>query len=365
MKDVLITTGSSVDGYDIAEYIDFVTYQAPFSSNFVQELAANITDSVGGDGNSLSDKFEEAIADAKSNFVAMVKEKGGNAIINMSISYSNLSGSVAAVMLSGTAVKIEKTKGTMREHVNDLAVCNYIARKIVRPIEVDLHIDGAQVFMSLKLHNYEMAKITAVKVDVELEDIYGDKTVLENIDYTMNQDINILIETAKVPVDMDARKVGLQVGAKVYLKKYVKDMRVWDITDQSIDSTLTSEELGIFKKNRGADAVDKYRKTDTYWRCICGAINLPGDKQCSMCNREEKDMGYTFDYETMLRTMESVETAEEIKDIFMQYIPHIDSGSRVELLEILQSSINMEKQYGAGTKKYSLIDKLKRKFELS
>ena len=365
MKDVMITSGSSIDGYKVVEYIDFVNHSAVFGSNFVQELAANITDSVGGEGNSLSDKLKEATEAAKKDFIGIVKEKGGNAVINMKISYSNLSGSVAAVMFSGTAVKVEKNKGTMKEHVNDIAVSNYFARKIVRPIEVDLHIDNNQTYMSLKLHNYEMAKITAVKVDVEFTDIYGETTFIDNIDYTFNQDINILIETDKIPIDFDFRKVGLQIGAKVFLRKYVKDMRVVEVADQSIDSTLTSEELGIFKKNRGADAVDKYRKTDTYWRCICGAINLPGDTQCSMCNRDEKDMGYTFDYESMLLTMESADSAEEIKDIFMQYIPSIDSGSRVELLEILQSSINMENQRGKGTMKYSLLDKLKRKFELS
>ena len=225
----------------------------------------------------MSDKLKEATEAAKKDFIGIVKEKGGNAVINMKISYSNLSGSVAAVMFSGTAVKVEKNKGTMKEHVNDIAVSNYFARKIVRPIEVDLHIDNNQTYMSLKLHNYEMAKITAVKVDVEFTDIYGETTFIDNIDYTFNQDINILIETDKIPIDFDFRKVGLQVGAKVFLRKYVKDMRVVEVADQSIDSTLTSEELGIFKKNRGADAVDKYRKTDTYWRCICGAINLPGD----------------------------------------------------------------------------------------
>ncbi|MDD5949324.1 MAG: heavy metal-binding domain-containing protein [Lachnospiraceae bacterium] len=368
MKDVMITSASSFDGYEIKEYIDFLSHQIVFSSNFVQELAANIADSVGGEGRALSDKLEEATDTAMKEFSEIAKERGANAVINIKINYTNLSGSVASVFISGTAVKIEKRAESIRRNVNVLSVSNYLNKKIVRPFEVALHTDGQQVFMSMKLHNYEMTKITAVKVDVTFTDIYGETTVLENVDYVMNQDINILIKTDMVPVDMDVRKIGLQSDVKVSVRKYVKDRSVCTVTEQPVDSSLSSEELAIFKKNKGADAVDKYRKTDTYWRCICGAINLPGDTQCSMCNREEKDFsnGYNFDYEEMLRTMEdNAVSAEEIKDILMKYIPSIDSGSRVELLEILQSAINMEKTRGKGAMKYSVMEKLKRKFELS
>lgn len=367
VKDIMVTSASSFEGYEIKEYVEFVSHQVAFSSNFMQELAANIADSVGGEGKALNDKLEEATESAMDEFIGIVKEKGANAVINIKINYTNLSGNVASVFISGTAVKVEKHKGTLQEDVNVIAVSNYLNKKIVRPFEVALHVDGQQVYMSMKIHNYEMTKISAVKVNVVFTDIYGDKTVLENIDYSINQDINILIKTAKVPVDMDARKVGLQNDVKVSVRKYVKDRKVYDVAEQPVDSSLSSEELAIFKKNKGSDAVDKYRKTDTYWRCICGAINLPGDTQCSMCNREEKDFanGYRFDYESMLSTMEDAKSAEEIKDILMQFIPEIDSGARVELLEILQSAINMEKTRGKGAMKYSVLEKLKRKFELS
>lgn len=366
-KDVMITTASSFDGYEIKEYVDFLNHQSVFSSNFVQELAANIADSVGGEGRALSDKLEEATDEAMKGFCDAAKERGANAIINVKISYTNLSGSVASVFVTGTAVKIEKKHGTLKKNVNVLSVSNYINKKIVRPFEVALHVDGTQVYMSMKLHNYEMTKITAVKVDVTFTDIYGETMTIENVDYVMNQDINILLKTDRVPVDMDVRKVGLQSDVKVTLRKYVKDRAVISVADEPMDSSLNSDELKVFKKNKGADAVDKYRKTDTYWRCICGTINLPGDTQCSMCNREEKDFsnGYNFDYESMLDTMRDASSSEEIKDILMEYIPQIDSGARVELLEILQSAINMEKTRGKGAMKYSVLDKLKRKFELS
>lgn len=366
VKDIMVTSASSFEGYEIKEYVEFVSHQVAFSSNFMQELAANIADSVGGEGKALNDKLEEATESAMNEFISIVKEKGANAVINIKINYTNLSGNVASVFISGTAVKVEKQKDTLQEDVNVIAVSNYLNKKIVRPFEVALHVDGQQVYMSMKIHNYEMTKISAVKVNVVFTDIYGDKTILENIDYSINQDINILIKTVKVPVDMDARKVGLQHDVKVSVRKYVKDdKKVYDVVEQPVDSSLSSEELAIFKKKKGNDAVDKYRKTDTYWRCICGAINLPGDTQCSMCNREEKEFANEFDYESMLSTMEDAKSAEEIKDILMPFIPKIDSGVRVELLEILQSAINMEKTRGKGAMKYSVLEKLKRKFELS
>ena len=367
MKDIMITTASTFDGYDIKEYIDFLSHQVVFSSNFVQELAANIADSVGGEGRALSDKLEEASESAMKEFSDIAKEKGANGIINIKVNYTNLSGSVAAVFISGTAVRLEKKKTSLNENVNVLAVSNYIHKKILRPFEVALHTDGDKVLMSMKLHNYEMTKISAVKVDVTFKDIYDEEITIEDVDYVINQDINILIKTDKVPIDMDVRKAGLQNDVKVMVRKYVKDRVVYNVSEEYQNSSLTSEELAIFKKNKGVDAVDKYRRADTYWRCVCGTINLPGDTQCSMCNREEKDFanGYNFDYESMLRSMEDADSAEAIKDILMKHIPNIDSGARVERLEILQSAINMEKTRGKGAMKYSVIEKLKRKFELS
>ena len=367
MKNIMVTSAPSFEGYDIVEYVDFIRHQSVFSSNFVQELAANIADSVGGEGRALEDKLEEAADNVMKEFKEIAEEKGANAVINISMDYTNLSGNVASVMVTGTAVKIVKKKGTLKENVKVLSVSNYLNKKIIRPFEVALHVDGQQVYMSVKVHNYEMTKISAMKLDVTFMDIYGEKLSFPNVDYAINQDINILIQSDRIPIEMDARKVGLQTDVKVAVRKYVKDHKVYEVAEQPVDSSLTSEQLTIFKQNKGADAVDKYRKTDTYWRCICGAINLPGDTQCSMCNREEKDFlnNYRFDYEAMLATMEDAKSAEEIKDILMQFIPEIDSGSRVELLEILQSAINMEKTRGKGSMKISVLDKLKRKFELS
>lgn len=367
MDKFLLTSTSNVEGYDIVEYIDFVTHQAVFSSNTAQELVANIQDATGGEGRSLADKLEDSAQKAMEEFREICQNKKANAVIGLRASYTNLSGNIAGVIISGTAVKIQEKQGTLKRDVNTLAVSNYINRKIVRPYEVDLSVDGSQVYMALKLYNYEMAKINAVKVDVTFTDVYGDATTVKNVDYTMDQDINIIIATDMIPVDLDATKIGLINDAKVTLKKYIKDRRVYDVKDVPIDSSLTSDELKIFKKNKGSDAVDKYRKTDTYWRCICGTINLPGDTQCLLCNREEKEFNslYKFDYEAMLATMEDAQSAEDIKDILMQYIPYIDSGARVELLEILQSAINMEKTRGKGSMKFSILEKLKRKFELS
>lgn len=367
MSNIMITTASTFDGYDIKEYVEFLNHESVFKSNFAQEIVASVSDAVGGEGRDISDKLEESKDQALKEFKDIAQEKGANAIINIKMDYTNLSGSVAAVSVSGTAVKIAKKEGTLKKDVKVLAVSNYLNKKIVRPFEVALHIDGTQTYMSLKLHNYEMTKITAVKVDVTFTDIYGEITTLKNVDYVMNNDINILIATDMVPVDFDVRKVGLQTDVKVTVRKYIKDRVVYDVTDTMIDSSLNSDELAIFKKNKGADAVDKYRKTDTYWRCVCGAINLPGDTQCNMCNREEKDFGngFKFDYEGMLSEMRAAASSMEIKDIYMRYNQEVDAASRVEILEILQSAINMEESRGEGAMKASVLEKLKRKFELS
>ena len=114
MKNIMVTSAPSFEGYDIVEYVDFIRHQSVFSSNFVQELAANIADSVGGEGRALEDKLEEAADNVMKEFKEIAEEKGANAVINISMDYTNLSGNVASVMVTGKAVKIVKKKETSK-----------------------------------------------------------------------------------------------------------------------------------------------------------------------------------------------------------------------------------------------------------
>ena len=47
----------------------------------------------------------------------------------------------------------------------------------------------------------------------------------------------------------------------------------------------------------------------------------------------------TFNYEPMLEEMKTKEYVIEIKDVLMKYIKDIESGLRMQLLQIMESSV--------------------------
>ena len=69
----------------------------------------------------------------------------------------------------------------------------------------------------------------------------------------------------------------------------------------------------------------------------------------------------TFNYEEMVDRMKEKEYVVEIKDVLMQYIKDIDSGVRLELLEIMESGLQYEKT--RGNMKETVIEKVEKVFE--
>ena len=69
----------------------------------------------------------------------------------------------------------------------------------------------------------------------------------------------------------------------------------------------------------------------------------------------------SFNYEEMIDKMKEKEYVVEIKDVLMQYIKEIDSGMRLELLEIMESGLQYEKT--RGNMKETVIEKVEKVFE--
>ena len=42
--NILVTTGASLEGYSITEYLGFISSQAILGSNFISGIAANVAD---------------------------------------------------------------------------------------------------------------------------------------------------------------------------------------------------------------------------------------------------------------------------------------------------------------------------------
>ena len=68
----------------------------------------------------------------------------------------------------------------------------------------------------------------------------------------------------------------------------------------------------------------------------------------------------SFNYEPMIEEMRQKEYVMEIKDVLMKHIKDIDSGLRMQLLEIMESGLQYEKT--RGNMKDTVIEKVENLF---
>lgn len=107
---MIVTTTSTIEGRQIAEYRGIVTGEAILGTNIFRDLFAGIRDLVGG----RSGAYEEVLKQARETALRELKEQaaalGANAVVGVDIDYENIStgssGSMLMVSASGTAVVV-------------------------------------------------------------------------------------------------------------------------------------------------------------------------------------------------------------------------------------------------------------------
>ena len=109
IKNHKMTTGYSFQGYNITDYIGLVSGEIVVGTGFLSDLKAGISDLLGTQSMTYSNKLKEAKKVALYDMITDSIKNGGNAIIGISYSYITFSGNMIGIAVNGTAVKIEKT----------------------------------------------------------------------------------------------------------------------------------------------------------------------------------------------------------------------------------------------------------------
>lgn len=359
MAEVMITTGSAFEGYDIEEYLGYVSGQDALGSNFIQGIAANVSNVSEQDVANL----ERCNEDALKHLTKIAQQKGANAIIGVRVNYALFASSSVGVVVSGTAVKIKK-KSVISDSIHkELVVTNYYTRLVPRPVKVILDGTKSQVNMSVWFYNYNLDDILAVRADVELTNLYDEKLIIKGMDFVFDKGNVSLIESQFVQSKLSSNDVLLLKDAKVIINKYVTPRGVFACNDTPVNVSMTVHRLEALKAKRGIDAVEKYRTDGMIWTCNCGYVNEAGAEECVVCGRKQEDMKSTskFNYEEMIAKMQEKEYVIEIKDVLMDYIKDIDARFRLELLEIMESGLQYEKT--RGNMKETVIEKVEKVFE--
>ncbi len=365
MADIMLTSGSNFEGYEIVEYLGFVNGQIALSSSFFKDLSANLADLTTQESTAFTNRLVSSSENAIENLIKEAENKGANGIVGVGLNYTNFSAGSVGTVASGTAVIIKKKTPLHRNIKTKICVSNYYNLLMPRPVEITFMAEDNIVSISPIFYNYNQDEIRAVRCDIQLVNYYGEKMLLQGIDFVFEKNNVTRLKADFVECKLHVKDIPLIRDVKVFVRKYVTEKGVFAPEIDPIDINMSRKHLESLKQKRGKDAVEKYTSDGTTWICNCGYINAAGDEECSICGRKEADLSSNsgFDYEQMTNKMKDQPNVEGMKDILLEYIKKgvIDAKYRMELLEIMESGIQYEKTRGDMTE--TVLEKVIRVFE--
>lgn len=363
MGEIMLTSGSGFEGYEIVEYLGFVSGQTALGSNLIKGIATGVTEMSDAESEKLTNKLEQSSELAIEKLKKIAKKRKADAIIGVGYNYTQFSNYSIGTIASGTAVKLRKKTHIDDTITKELYVSNYYNKTIPRAVKACLKCDNKEVKIGLQFFNYNQDDILAVRADVEFINMYDEKMLLKNVDFVFEKGNVSLITSRSVDCKLPPKEVLLIKDAKVFITKYATSRGVIMCNEQPIDVSMSLQRLASLKQKRGLDAVEKYRTDGMIWTCNCGHVNEAGAEECIICARKQEDIKgkSRFNPDEMIDKMRSKEYVIELKDILMDNIKNIDNQYRMELLEIMESGLQYEKT--RGNMKDIVIEKVEKVFE--
>ena len=104
---MILTTTPSVEGRTISSYMGIVFGEVVAGVDFVRDIAASITNFIGG----RSGSYEQELIDAREAALSELSQRAGalgaNAVVGISVDYEALGNNMLMVNVSGTAVVLQ------------------------------------------------------------------------------------------------------------------------------------------------------------------------------------------------------------------------------------------------------------------
>lgn len=118
LKNHMLTTGFSFEGYHINKYLGIVTGETIMGTGYFSDLSASISDFFGVEASEYSEKLRTAKQVVLNSMIKNSTDLGGNAIIGVSYELMTFSGNMIGVSVTGTSVNIEEKQGGMQDDHN-------------------------------------------------------------------------------------------------------------------------------------------------------------------------------------------------------------------------------------------------------
>jgi len=108
VRNFMLTTGASFEGYNIKKYVGIVSGQVVLGTGFLSEFTASFADFFGAESNKFAEKLENAKNAALRKLILKANDNGGNAVIGIEFDYITFTGNMIGVVANGTSVIVEK-----------------------------------------------------------------------------------------------------------------------------------------------------------------------------------------------------------------------------------------------------------------
>lgn len=288
---MLQTTGYNFDGYRIVKYLKVVSSEVVLGTGLFSSIGSSVADFTGKRSGAYERKLEEGKESVIYNLEKETTSLGGNAIIGIDIDYTNFVGDVIGVVATGTAVIIEKETVSKDADTYTIPVLSYNEKLPFNICNVIFESQNDDIRAALDINAYNNAKVKALVVDIELEDIFGEATLLEKMVLAVKEiPIAFEYQTSFVKLGLKNLRIDLLQKAYVSVKKVVfyGNKQIVDVdTSNEKRSTIVSEMLlSNLRTNYGKDAVMENQTDDNdIVICYCGAKNHKNVSRCYRCKR--------------------------------------------------------------------------------
>ena len=358
LKKIMLTSGFDFEGYEIVEYLGFMSNEFALGTGFLSEFGAAFADLVGTNSNMFSNKLEEAKDQALAGLIEKAKAVEANAIIGVDIDYNMFSGNIIGVIANGTIVKIRKIP-QKTDSVFEFAcpVMNYRLSVPFRPFQLFLGVSSSDhISLKLQLVDYLNRPISAIHTRIHLISVFQDKIDVGDLYFSSVSSLTSReIETEKVMIPPLSVPASLIKSAYVDVKRWIADGQVMATAGENRMVEKTAEELLDLKGKFGNDAVTELSVSDDTWTCFCGNVNPSSVNVCPLCHRGSKDvtstdMGQFLDLSTLLQTLyvqcEPLKSTREIYEHAKQFNDEHHGCIPQDILNTLSRKADTERMFG-------------------
>ena len=158
MAEIMFTSGFDFEGYEIKEYLGFVSAQTVLASNILKGIATGVTEMSDAESEKLTSKLEQANDIAMEKIKKIAQNRKADAVIGLELNYTQFGNNSVGTVVSGTAVRLQKK--VVEEHIisKELYVSNYYNRLVPRPVRITLTGNQKDVKISTLMFNRDCEK---------------------------------------------------------------------------------------------------------------------------------------------------------------------------------------------------------------